>query len=427
MSATTQGSKERHATAETSDGSARTGQETVLNVDTAVESEKPTEVTAGSTGPVTDDELLDLSEDISDKGYISSDTSTHTVVPENLSENYSDFKQDLPTRVAGMDQTPLAKGAVVKCDKPEVDEGKSEKIVQVEAMTESFDTEMASKPLEVKDYNVVGKHVPCSSEEKFGLMDEQFVLNPNRITMLTKGYFKQSKHVQRGRYYLPELPVISIEGRKSMLLNRLRQMATFIPCAASYQRYFSEPPMIRLNSNDINDFKPLKILYWDTSFLLVNEGKPVGVKVPTDISVEWLDSRIGSEKNLVDRSKCMDLEIDWGIIIVPNTTQFLNILLFFKGHLDTDLIKDVETPTDPTTDKLADSFMKLGSQCAIVNVSSNKESELSMDTVKPATVLKVPATGASQYDNGSVKTTDDINKSMTNEAIDVLHLDSRGA
>ncbi len=71
--------------------------------------------------------------------------------------------------------------------------------------------------------------------------------------------------------------------------------------------------------------------------------------------------------------------------------------------------------------------MKLGSQCAIVNVSSDKEPELPMDTTNPATVLKVPVARASQYDNSSIKTTDDINISMTNEVIDVLHLDSRGA
>ncbi len=98
--------------------------------------------------------------------------------------------------------------------------------------------------------------------------------------------------------------------------------------------------------------------------------------------------------------------------------------MFFKGHLNSDPIKDVEPPTDPTTDKLADSFMKLGSQCAIVNVSSDKKPELPMETAKPATVSKVPVTFASQYDNGSIKTTNDINKSMTNEAIDILHLDS---
>ncbi len=89
--------------------------------------------------------------------------------------------------------------------------------------------------------------------------------------MLTKGNFKRSNHVTSRRYYLSELPIISIEGRKSMLLNSLQQMATFMPCAASYQRCISEMPMIRLNNNDIDDFNPLKIQYWDTSFLLINE------------------------------------------------------------------------------------------------------------------------------------------------------------
>ncbi len=56
MSATTQGSGESSTVAETNDGSACTDQETCLqNVDVTVESEKPKEVTAGSTGQLTDD------------------------------------------------------------------------------------------------------------------------------------------------------------------------------------------------------------------------------------------------------------------------------------------------------------------------------------------------------------------------------------
>ncbi len=48
MSATNQGNKESSARAETSDGSARTDQETGLNnIESAVVSEKPTEVAAG--------------------------------------------------------------------------------------------------------------------------------------------------------------------------------------------------------------------------------------------------------------------------------------------------------------------------------------------------------------------------------------------
>ncbi len=91
------------------------------------------------------------------------------------------------------------------------------------------------------------------------------------------------------------------------------------------------------------------------------------------------------------------------------------IHLYLKGHLDSHLIKDVETPSDPTTDKLADSFMKLGSQCAIVNVISDKEPELPMDTPK-----------ASQSDNGGIKATDDLNMEMKSDLIDSLSLDFRG-
>ncbi len=411
MSATNHGAR-----AETSNGSARTDQETgLITIESTVVSEKPTEVAVGSTEQLTDDQLLDLSEDDSDKGDVSSDCSNETIVPETLSDRDSNFNPDLPTRLDSQNQTPLEKDGVVESDKPEADEGKSEKTVPVEAMTKSSDVEMASKPLEVKDDSVFEKHEPRSSEEKFGLKDEQFVLDPNRITMLMKGDFKRCNHVKSGRYYLPETPMLSIEGRKCMLLSRLKSMANFYPCAVSYQQCFSEIQMIGLNSCNIDDFKPLKFFYWDTSFLLINEGKPVGIKAPIEISVEWLDLRIDAEKDLVDRCKCMDLEIDWGIVSIPTPTEYPNIHLYFKAHLDSDLIKDVDTPTDPTTDKFADSFMKLRSQCAIVNVSSDKEPELPMDTLKPG-----------QSDNGGIKTTNDIHKSMTNNAIDALHLDFRG-
>ncbi len=127
MSATIQGSEESCVVAETSDSSARSDQETGLfTVESAVVSEKPTEV-AGRQ--LTDDQLLDLSEDDSDKGDVSSDSSTQTIVPETLSDRDSDFNPDLPTRLDGQDQTPLVKDGVVESDKPEADEGKSEKTV----------------------------------------------------------------------------------------------------------------------------------------------------------------------------------------------------------------------------------------------------------------------------------------------------------
>ncbi len=76
---------------------------------------------------------------------------------------------------------------------------------------------------------------------------------------------------------------------------------------------------------------------------------------------------------------------------------------------------------------MTESFVKLGSQSTVANIGSDKEPEVTMDTENTATVSKDTVTVTSQSDQGGVKTTDDINKSMTNEAIDVLHLDSSGA
>ncbi len=50
-----------------------------------------------------------------------------------------------------------------------------------------------------------------------------------------------------------------------------------------------------------------------------------------------------------------------------------------------------------------------------------------METENTATVSKDTVAFTSQLDQSGVKTTDDIEKSMTNEVIDTLHIDSRGA
>ncbi len=137
MSVTTQGSEGRCVAAETSDGSGRMDQETDLkNIESAAVSEKPTEVAARSRGQLTDDQLLDLSEDDSDKGDVSSDSSSHTVAPETFSDNNSDFNTDLPTTFAGQNQSPLVKDGDVESDKPETDEWKSAKTVPVRATIE---------------------------------------------------------------------------------------------------------------------------------------------------------------------------------------------------------------------------------------------------------------------------------------------------
>ncbi len=193
-------------------------------------------------------------------------------------------------------------------EKPETDEGKFAKTVPVEATIESPEIEMASKPLEVKDDKIVEPPENSRSEQKFGLKDERFVMDPYRVTMFMKGDFQRSNHVKSGRYYLPEIPLITPEGGRSGLLTSLQHVATSTPCAALYQRCFSEVPMIRLNSPNIDDFNPMKIVYWDNSFLLINGGKPVRVKIPTEVLFDWLDSRVGAEKDISNWSKKLDLE-----------------------------------------------------------------------------------------------------------------------
>ncbi len=93
------GSEESSSRAETSDGSARTDQETVLI--TIEFADVSTKVTARSTEQQTDNQILGLSEDDSDKGDVSSDSSNEIIVPETSSDRDSDFNPDLPTRLDG--------------------------------------------------------------------------------------------------------------------------------------------------------------------------------------------------------------------------------------------------------------------------------------------------------------------------------------
>ncbi len=76
--------------------------------------------------------------------------------------------------------------------------------------------------------------------------------------------------------------------------------------------------MIGMECQSINDLKPLKIVYWDNSFLYMNGGKPVGLKMPTEEKVDWLDSCLGAEENLVKERKSLDLAMEWDTIEVPN-------------------------------------------------------------------------------------------------------------
>ncbi len=318
------------------------------------------------------------------------------------------------------------KAGDVESAKNETEDGKSAKTVPVEAMKGSSDVEMASKPLEVKDNKLI-ENPELGGEVEFGLKDEKFVNDPLRITMVTKKDFRDAHYPKSGKYFLLEKLLIRAEVRKCGLLVSLRIMTTFNPCAAMFQRCYSVVQMIRMMGSGIDDLKPLKIIYWDNSFLFVNEGKSVGVKIPTEVDIKWLDSLVEAEKTLVELTKCLDLQKDWDTITVPNPKQYPNYNLFFAGHLDSDAIKDIEIVSQQVTDKLTDSFMKLGCQSSVVVVDSDQQVDTHMDTDKSVIALKDANVGPSQLAHGGFTTTDDLEKGMTNEVLDSLHLNSRGA
>ncbi len=70
--------------------------------------------------------------------------------------------------------------------------------------------------------------------------------------------------------------------------------------------------------------------------------------------------------------------------------------------------------------------MKLGSLSTVANIGSDKKPKVPMETEKPATFSKDTVTGTSPLDQSGVKTTNDIEKSMSNEVIDAQHLEARG-
>ncbi len=157
MSAATQGSEVSGI-----ECGARYGSDSPIIIDDSV-SEKSVKVTPGSSGDVTDDELLGKSED--EEEEIFSDASTDTMVPDTYSDIDEDFDPDLPTEYGKFEQATPAKDVVVEKEndngksekklpvdngksekKLPVEEGKSEKQVPALVKKESTESAEASKP-----------------------------------------------------------------------------------------------------------------------------------------------------------------------------------------------------------------------------------------------------------------------------------------
>ncbi len=257
--------------------------------------------------------------------------------------------------------------------------------------------------------------------------------------MLTKEDFKDSGHLKSGRYYLPEAHLLTMEGRKSGLLANLTLTASVNPCGATYQRCYSETPMIRYRSKSIDDLGVLRIQYLDNSSLFIKCGYAVGVIIPTETDVDWLITPSVDEKTIVELASSSEHNKNWSVITIPNPSNYMNHELYFVGHLDNDnILQDISNVLPPltpgVTDEPADSLEKLGKATAPTEVGDLKmvvfKPDQQVDTPMEIGQMTEASKGADIIPKPSVVSgvivPDDHDRSILPEVLDDLQLDARG-
>ncbi len=172
-------------------------------------------------------------------------------MPETHFGDDREFDLEVPTEMELADQTTPAKAVVVESENTAANDVKSEKKVPTIPTTESIESVMVAKHLVIKEKLVVERE-NVEVETVIRLHDEMFMKDLCCIMMMTKSQFKDSSHIKSGRYYLPEELMLSKMGMSSGLLLNLTLMESFYPCGATYQRCFSETPMIRMMSRGID-------------------------------------------------------------------------------------------------------------------------------------------------------------------------------
>ncbi len=207
--------------------------------------------------------------------------------------------------------------------------------------------------------------------------DDKFLTDLGRITMLMKKDIKDSCYLKSGRYFLPEIPLLTDEGNKSGLLRKLAVSASTDHCGATYQCCYLEMPMIRCWSKGIDDFGSQRIQYWDNSSYFMKSGYPVGIIILTETEIELFISPPEDEKAIVDLASSSKHNKERSILTIPIPHHYLNHKLYFVGHLDNDnILQDIGNVLPPltprVTDELADSFEKLGKATSPTNVGDLK-------------------------------------------------------
>ncbi len=164
----------------------------------------------------------------------------------------------------------------------------------------------------------------------------------------------------------------------------------------------------------------------------MSSGYPVGIKIPTELDIDWFDSPAESDKAIVEKVSSNEHDAEWNILTIPYPHHYLNHELFFMGHLDNDnILVEIETILCPlshqVTDDLTDSFSNLGKAGPIkakavklVDVMPKHQVESPMEMENETEVSK-----DTEFDpKSSVSKTqfsDDHDRNRNIEIIDELH------
>ncbi len=97
----------------------------------------------------------------------------------------------------------------------------------------------------------------------------------------------------------------------------------------------------------------------------MKSGYLVGIKIPTEMDIDWFNSPSEIDKSIMDIVSSSKHEKECSTLTIPNPHHYLNHELFFVGHLDNDnFLSDIGTVLRPLTpqvrDDLTDSFSNFG-------------------------------------------------------------------
>ncbi len=104
-----------------------------------------------------------------------------------------------------------------------------------------------------------------------------------------------------------------------------------------YQWCVPSLPMLRHRSTGIDDHSAMKIIYWDDSGLIVKDAYPLAINIPSapefECSTNTMDELIVLNKTKAEVAKTV-----WSTMTLPCSSEYINISLYFTGHLDNDNI-----------------------------------------------------------------------------------------